>query len=227
MRGEYFYSLRGRLCRNDGEIFNPTASPPQLDYRTAKLVQRGLLTAKLQPFSSLFGEVIVESCTDDTYSLPIQTKPAANTKLAFDVFLSHNSQDKPFVRELAKALKSHNLKVWLDEEQLVPGRPWQEALEAIIQTAKTAAVLIGKSGIGPWETPEMRACLNEFVERKLPVIPVLLPDAPITPELPLFLQSFTWVDLRGGLTVQALDQLEWGITGIKPESSHNVEGHCY
>jgi len=218
---------RGRLCRNDGEIFNPTASPPQLDYRTAKLVQRGLLTADLQPFSTLFIQVILESCVEDTGGSPFKPNQIPTTNQSFDVFLSHNSQDKPIVRELALALKSRNLKVWLDEEQLIPGRPWQEALETIIQTTLTAVVLIGKSGLGPWETPEMRACLNEFVERKLPVIPVLLPDAATIPELPLFLKSFTWVDLRGGLTVQALDRLEWGITGIKPKSSHNVEGHCH
>ena len=95
----------------------------------------------------------------------------------FDVFLSHNSSDKPTVRRLAKALQDRNVKVWLDEEELIPGRPWQEALEEIIETVKTAAVLVGKDGFGPWEEPEMRACLNQFVNRKLPVIPVLLPGA--------------------------------------------------
>jgi hypothetical protein len=43
---------------------------------------------------------------------------------SFDVFLSHNSKDKPTVRQLARALQARGLKVWLDEEQLVPGRPW-------------------------------------------------------------------------------------------------------
>lgn len=134
----------------------------------------------------------------------------------FDVFLSHNSKDKPAVRELAEALKGRGLKVWLDEWELVPGRPWQEALEEIIQTVRTAAVLVGKDGLGPWEIPEMRGCLSEFVRRKLPVIPVLLPGAPQKPELPLFLKQFTWVDLRGGLTETGLGQLQWGITGEKP-----------
>jgi len=101
----------------------------------------------------------------------------------------------------------------------VPGRPWHEGLEGIIQTARTAAVLVGKDGLGPWEIPEMQACLSEFVDRRLPVIPVLLPDAPTEPELPLFLQEFTWVDLRGGLTDDGLDRLEWGITGVKPGPS--------
>ena len=98
-----------------------------------------------------------------------------NMSESFHVFLSHNSQDKPIVRKLAQALKSYDLRVWLDEEQLAPGCLWGEALETIIQTTQAAVVLIGKNGMGPWEDPEMRACLSEFVKRKMPVIPVLLP----------------------------------------------------
>ena len=136
---------------------------------------------------------------------------------SFDVFLSHNSQDKPTVRQLTQALQARGLKVWLDEEQLVPGRSWQKALEATIQTTHSAAVLVGQDGLGPWEIPEIEGCLSEFISRKLPVIPVLLPDAPSQPNLPLFLKGFTWVDLRaGGLSEANLDCLEWGITGRKP-----------
>jgi hypothetical protein len=134
----------------------------------------------------------------------------------FDVFLSHNSKDKPAVKQLAEALKTRGLRVWLDEWELVPGRPWQEALEEIIATTHSAAVLVGKDGLGPWEIPEMRGCLTQFVSRKLPVIPVLLPGTGTEPQLPLFLQAFTWVDLRQGLTDEGLYRLQWGITGVKP-----------
>ncbi|WP_295391317.1 toll/interleukin-1 receptor domain-containing protein [uncultured Thiodictyon sp.] len=120
------------------------------------------------------------------------------------------------MRQLAQALQARGLTVWLDEAELVPGRPWQEAVEGIIQTAHTAAVLVGSDGLGPWEAPEMRACLSQYVKRDLPVIPVLLPDAPREPALPLFLQAFTRVDLRAGLTDDGLNRLEWGITGLKP-----------
>lgn len=135
----------------------------------------------------------------------------------FDVFLSHNSKDKPTVRELAEALKARGLRVWLDEWELIPGRPWQEAVEEIIRTVPAAAVLVGRDGLGPWEIPEMHACISQFVRRRLPVIPVLLPGVPERPELPLFLGEHTWVDLRGGLSSEGLDLLEWGITGRKPE----------
>lgn len=135
---------------------------------------------------------------------------------SFDVFLSHNSKDKPAVRELAETLRDRGLKVWLDEWELAPGRPWQEALENIIRTTRSAAVLVGKDGLGPWQNAEMRALLSEFVNRRLPVIPVLLPNAAKKPRLPLFLRRFTWVDFRPGLSEDALDRLHWGITGKKP-----------
>jgi len=64
----------------------------------------------------------------------------------------------------------------------------------------------------------MRSCLSEFVDRKLPVIPVLLPGALEVP-LPLFLKRFTWVDLRGGLTEEGINQLQWGATGKRPDRS--------
>ena len=138
-------------------------------------------------------------------------------KAAFDVFLSHNSKDKSEVCRIAEALRDgRGLKVWLDEWELPPGAPWQDELESIIRIVRSAAVLVGKDGLGPWEVPEMRGCLSEMVRRKLRVITVLLPDAPAKPDLPMFLAQNTWVDLRGGITEEGLDRLQWGITGKKP-----------
>lgn len=134
----------------------------------------------------------------------------------FDLFLSHNSEDKPAVRALAEALRDRGFKVWLDEWELIPGRTWQDALEEIIETTRSAAVLVGKDGFGPWQNVEMRACLSEFVDRNLPVIPVLLPGAPNKPKLPLFLKQLTWVDLRQGLTPQGLERLLRGIRSEDP-----------
>lgn len=134
----------------------------------------------------------------------------------FDVFLSHNGNDKPAVRDLAEVLKRRGIKVWLDEEQLAPGRMWQEGLEDILGSVRTAAVLIGPDDLGPWEAMEMRSSLEEAVRRDMPVIPVLLPGSSEKPSLPRFLHQFTWVDLRSGLSDRGIDRLIWGITGVKP-----------
>ena len=148
--------------------------------------------------------------------------PKTNMSEPFDIFLSHNSKDKPIVRRLADKLRELGFRVWLDEQQLIPGRLFQVELEKIIETTRAAAVLIGKDGLGPWEAPEMYACLSQFVSRGLPVIPVLLPDAPDKPKLPLLLKELNWVDLRKKkLTKKALDQLTRGINSPEPKAIEN------
>jgi len=141
---------------------------------------------------------------------------AAPGRRIFDVFLSHHSKDDTIARELAEALRTRGLDVWLDDWELPPGRPWQERIEEAIRTARTAAVVFGPDGFGPWEVAEMRACLDQAVRRSMPVIPVLLPGVVKAPALPPFLEGFTWVDLRSGLDEPGLDRLEWGVTGVKP-----------
>jgi hypothetical protein len=114
----------------------------------------------------------------------------------FDVFMCHNGQDKPAVRSINATLKSRGIRTWLDEEQLPSDVPWQPERESLIADARAACVFVGDSGVGPWQDEETRTCLSEFVRRGCPVIPVLLPDAPAVPDLPLFLRQMTWLDLR-------------------------------
>ena len=133
----------------------------------------------------------------------------------FDVFLCHNSQDKPEVKKIARQLQQEGLKPWLDEWELPPGSSWQELLEEQIEDIKTAAVFVGSSGFGPWQKREMRAFLSEFVDRGCPVIPVLLENAPQKPKLPIFLRAMTWVDFRRRES-NPMKRLVWGVTGNKP-----------
>lgn len=132
----------------------------------------------------------------------------------FDVFLCHNSGDKPAIREINAKLKEQGLYPWLDEEQLQPGLPWQRTLEEQIGTIKSAAVFVGENGHGPWQDMEINAFLREFVSRDIPVIPVILADCLETPDLPIFLHSMTWVDFRKA-NPDPMQQLIWGITGKK------------
>jgi hypothetical protein len=86
------------------------------------------------------------------------------------------------------------------------------------------AVFVGKDALGGWQEPEMRAFIARSRREKVPVIPVLLPGCPDSPRLTLFLEAFTWVDLRDGLTEDGLARLLWGITGEKPEEAASRSG---
>lgn len=139
----------------------------------------------------------------------------------FDVFLCHNSEDKPAAREIAQKLVKEGVKPWLDIEQIRPGTTWQTALGEQINSIKSAAVFVGNSGIGPWQKEEIQAFLNEFIERKCPVIPAILASAKTTPELPWTLKNRHRVDF-GVTDPDPLKQLVWGITGQKPKAEEPV-----
>jgi hypothetical protein len=104
---------------------------------------------------------------------------------------------------------------WLDERDLRPGLPWVRALEAAISKIKSAAVFIGPGGHGPWQREEIELILRDFIRREGPVIPVLLPSAVETPNLPGFLGNRHWVDFRRA-EPNPLQQLIYGITGRHP-----------
>jgi len=146
------------------------------------------------------------------WQLELQRKRASGE---FDVFLCHNSADKPAVKRIAQQLRAAGVLPWLDAWELPPGQPWQPLLERQIGSIRSAAVFVGAAGMGPWQEQEMYGFLREFVARKAPVIPVLLPGAPSAPGLPIFLRAMRWVDFRSD-DPNPLELLIWGITGKRP-----------
>ncbi|MEA2599418.1 MAG: hypothetical protein QOF89_410 [Acidobacteriota bacterium] len=141
-------------------------------------------------------------------------------KPEFDVFLSHASPDKPVVENLARLLQKQGLKPWLDEWNLVPGEPWQEAIEEALGRCAACAVLFGPGATGPWQNEEMRAAIERQVGGGVyPVIPVLLPSAERgeRSRLPAFLTRRTWVEFRDTIeNRRALRALIAGIRGVAP-----------
>ena len=114
----------------------------------------------------------------------------------FDVFLAHNSVDKPLVREIGARLRERGLNPWLDEEQIAPGELFQEAIQKVIPNIKSAAIIIGASGLGQWQVIELHTLTSQFVEQGVKVIPVLLPGVTGLPEKLLFLRQFNWVSFK-------------------------------
>lgn len=134
----------------------------------------------------------------------------------FHVFLAHNSLDKPQVRDIARELKGRGLNPWLDEEQIPPGRSFQEEIEQAIPRVQSAAIFISLNGLGRWQVLELRSFISRCVDEDIPVIPVLLPGVDNIPGNLLFLQQFSWI------SCESIDEiaykLEWGITGVRPPS---------
>jgi hypothetical protein len=130
----------------------------------------------------------------------------------FDLFLAHNSLDKSAVRNIADQLKRHGISTWLDEDEIPPGQLFQDYIQKALPKAKGIAVFVGSRGLGKWQAFELRSAISRAVEKGIPVIPVLLPDAKdVGSELP-FLMEFNYVRFRSLDDADALKRLVWGVS---------------
>lgn len=139
------------------------------------------------------------------------------------MFISYHSGDKDQALSFASTLKSYGLNIWIDIYDIAVGIPSIESLEKALNDANAIAVLIGKSGIGPWQQIEINAAIAKHVSREGLVIPILLPGAPEKPSLPIFLEQFSWVDLRAGFDTDAIEKLKAVSSGIKVQSGKILE----
>lgn len=133
----------------------------------------------------------------------------------FDVFLSYSHQDARGALELAESLRQRGIRPWIDVWELPPGKPWLAEMSSQLADVSAAAVLIGPSGIGPWQQDEANYLLQQFFARRCPVIPVLLPGAN-EPKMPTMLAGMQWVDFRRQYP-DPLARLVWGVTGVRPD----------
>jgi Novel STAND NTPase 1/TIR domain len=148
----------------------------------------------------------------------------------FDVFLSHNGRDKHVVERIAEKLKRAGIEPWLDKWHLTPGGRWQEELAAGLGASSACAVFIGEADLGNWEREELAVAQNRAaVDRGFRLFPVLLeglPDPFHPSDLPPFLSTRTWVDLRGGYdNTRALQALVGAVKGVPlgPETPINLD----
>lgn len=134
----------------------------------------------------------------------------------FDVFLSHNSVDKPWVIKLKDDLLRYEVSVWLDRDEIRPGDLFAKALEEGLQSSRAVVLVVSPEAMASgWVQEEYYRPLSLAKDPQAPLqlIPVILRDA----EVPGFLQSRNWVDFRDETTyAQSVWRLVWGITGQKP-----------
>jgi len=149
------------------------------------------------------------------------TEKAKEEFTEFDVFLAHNSQDKPFVRAIGEELKRRNLRPWFDEDQIPPGSWFQDFIQEAIPRVKCAAIFVGPNGLGNWEILELRVFISQCINRGIPVIPVLLPGVKEIPEELWFFKELMWVRFFESVDeIEVLDNLEWGITRKHPRQKN-------
>jgi hypothetical protein len=90
----------------------------------------------------------------------------------FDVFLSHASNDKEFVRNLATALGRRGISYWLDEIQLTVGDSLRRVIDAGLASSRFGVVVLSKHFFAKeWPQRELDGLLAMEIERKV-ILPV-------------------------------------------------------
>ena len=128
----------------------------------------------------------------------------------YDIFLCHNSEDKPFVKRIGLDLIQRGILPWIDEWEISGGDRWQNVLEKQINDIPSVAILVGH-GFGGWQMLEMQEFINQSVDRGCKIIPVLLPSYNEQEKFPFFLNMNQVVDFRKDDYHQELKLLIRGI----------------
>lgn len=113
---------------------------------------------------------------------------------SYDVFLSHNSQDKPRVRRLAGRLRDAGLRVWLDEWVIKPGDDIYLAIERGLEASRVQVLCLSPAALGSeWVTLERSTVLfRDPTNAGRRFVPLLLADC----RLPDTLRRYRYVDFR-------------------------------
>jgi hypothetical protein len=98
---------------------------------------------------------------------PPPPKPVDQT---WDIFMSHASPDKPYVRGLVKALRAMGVSVWFDEDCIKPGEPSRQAIKNGLKKSTYGIVVLSDAYIADrkWTEHEFDALfareeLNSFI----------------------------------------------------------------
>jgi hypothetical protein len=131
--------------------------------------------------SEMWGELLHNNLLDKMRS-----------SVSIGVFLSHNSNDKPFVRKLASDLESHGVRCWIDEAEIKIGDSLVQKIREGIDSVDYVAVVLSNNSINsPWVQKEIDVSINkEILGGDIKVLPVLLEHC----EMPGFLLGKFYAD---------------------------------
>ncbi|KAF6628806.1 toll/interleukin-1 receptor domain-containing protein [Paenibacillus sp. EKM208P] len=150
----------------------------QVSERKGKIVQ--LVEQLIVPERNAAGDI--------RNMLGLQSKPQLVTSdnplssnITKKVFLSHSSNDKPFVRKLSDRLNRDGFQSWIDEMEIKVGFSISNSIESGIITSGYFVIVLTPDAISSeWVRRELDiATLREIRQKDIFILPVLLEDCEI------------------------------------------------
>lgn len=95
----------------------------------------------------------------------------------YDVFLSHNSQDKPAVRALRDRLVAQGCEVFFDDKDLLHEEIAGSQIDEVFEQTSVFAGCWGPAGVGRYHKAELDIAFNNYVQYNSILVTVILPEA--------------------------------------------------
>lgn len=101
--------------------------------------------------------------------------------MPWDVFVSHNRREKPWVREFVRQLRATELTVFFDEDSVSAGAEFHREVTTALSESNVVVLLISAASVAsPWVADEINMALHHAAStRKTTVIPVFLEDVTV------------------------------------------------
>jgi TIR domain len=111
------------------------------------------------------------------------------------IFVSHSSVDKRKVRQLDKRLREDGYETWLDERELEVGDALAAKISEGVRDAKVVIIVVSAASLdSKWLRYELDIATNRMIDGHCRVIPVLIDDVEVPPEL----DGMLYADMRPG-----------------------------
>jgi len=111
--------------------------------------------------------------------------------MAYDVFVSYSSKDKPTADAVCAVLESHGIRCWVAPRDILPGRDWGGSIIEAIKGAR-AMVLVFSANANT--STQIKREVERAVSKGIPVIPLRIEDVTPTETLEYFLSTPHWLD---------------------------------
>jgi hypothetical protein len=129
-----------------------------------------------------------------------------------EIFLSYSRNDNTAASALRAALERAGLQVFKDDASLRSGDRWLSRLQTAVSCCDAFVVQVGRDGVQRWIGAEVEVALirhhqpDDDAER-LPIFPILLPDATpesLRPSLPCFRHRWDGISELPSSLIEAL-----------------------
>lgn len=137
----------------------------------------------------------------------------------FHAFISYRSSDRPFALRLFERMDALGLRVFLDQNELLPGDALAGTLHEALGRSHAAVMLLSKSYLAsPWCLAECERLVHLSITKPgFRLIPLRLDDAPVPGKLSTLLSvDFSSDKLPGG---DKLNRVVYGVIGRQPPAA--------